>query len=125
MVAALLAEYDHVLAKSTNTERNDILQRVRKKGLVQDRESIEMWYAVPNAESPGNDSPGLDDAVHEPLRMAPRTRRGANWRESRRADVRVRVLRVLQPLQGVLVARGNEPAGIGLGPLIFRTRRPE
>jgi len=39
---------------------------VVKKVLVHSRESIEIWCAGPNAKRPGDDSPGLDDAVRTP-----------------------------------------------------------
>jgi hypothetical protein len=71
MAAVLLSDFDHVLAKGTNAEKKQLLHMVVKKVLVHSRESLEIWYAVPNGKRPGDDSPGLDDAVHEPLRMAP------------------------------------------------------
>ena len=115
MVAALLADFNQALAKGTNAEKKQLLQLTVKKVLVHDRESIEIWYAVPNAERPGDDSPGLDDAVRTPTKMAPRARRCANWM-GWRAEVWVRVFRVFRPRRGVLAARAGDTVEIGLGP---------
>jgi hypothetical protein len=60
--------------------------------------------------------PGPGDAVHEPLRMAPRARRCANWMESGHAEVWVRVYRVFRPRRGVLAAHYGDTVEIGLGP---------
>jgi hypothetical protein len=116
MVAALLSDFERILAQGTHAERRHILQRVVKKVLVHERESIEIWYAVPNAKGPGEDSPGPSDAVHEPLRLAPRARRCANWMGSGRAELWVRVFRVFRPRRGVLAARAGDAVEIGLGP---------
>jgi hypothetical protein len=67
-------------------------------------------------ERPSSASPGLDDAVHTPAKMAPRARRCANWMEGRRAEVWVRVFRVFRPRRGVLAARHGDTVEIGLGP---------
>ncbi len=69
-VSGILADFEKVL--TGGAEKKQVLQRVVKKVLVHSRESIEIWYAVPNGERPGGDSPGLDDdAVRTLTKMAP------------------------------------------------------
>ena len=71
MVAAPLADLERILANGTHAERWHILQRIVKQVRVHEREPIEIWYAVPNVERPGDDAPGLEDAVHGQLRLPP------------------------------------------------------
>jgi hypothetical protein len=58
LVAALLAEFDQILAKSTNAVQEHLLHLVVKQVPVHSREPIEIWYAVPNGERPEDDAPG-------------------------------------------------------------------
>ncbi len=115
-VATLLADFDRVLAAGSNSERKHLLHRVVKKVLAHSRESIEIWYAVPNAERPGATSPGPDAAVRTLTEMAACARQCTNRMGPRQGEVLVRVSRVFRPRRGLLAARAGGTVEIGLGP---------
>ncbi len=61
LLASLLADFDRVMAEEPNQKKKDLLHRVVKKVLVQDRQTVEVWYALPNSE-------GFDDSYKWLLR---------------------------------------------------------
>lgn len=60
MLAAILDEFEEVLASGTNPQKKHLLRRLVKKVLVSDRRTIEVWYGLPNRNSirtPGSLAP--------------------------------------------------------------------
>jgi len=49
MVEALLANFEEVMADGTNPQKRHLLQKLVKKVLVHDRQTIEVWYCLPEA----------------------------------------------------------------------------
>ena len=60
LIAALMADFDKVLASGTTPQKKHLLHRVVKEVRVHDRTTVEAFYAVPNL-----------DAVRTQPRMAP------------------------------------------------------
>ncbi|MFP4027429.1 MAG: recombinase family protein [Candidatus Brocadiia bacterium] len=65
MMAALVENFEQVMADGTNPQKKHLLQQVVKKVLVHDRQTIEVWYCLPAPASgcehwegwlPGEDS---------------------------------------------------------------------
>jgi len=48
MLAALVENFERVLAEGPNPQEKDLLRRMVKKVLVHDRRTIEVWYGSPN-----------------------------------------------------------------------------
>lgn len=48
MLAALIDNFDQVMAAGPNPHKRDLLHRLVKKVIVHDRRTAEIWYALPN-----------------------------------------------------------------------------
>ena len=60
MLAALLVNFEQVMAEGTNPQKKHLLRQLAKKVLVHDRRTVEVWYGLPNPPSvrtPGNMAP--------------------------------------------------------------------
>jgi site-specific DNA recombinase len=51
MLTALIDNFDQVIAAGTNPQKKHLLRQVVKKVLVHDRNTIEVWYGLPNPAS--------------------------------------------------------------------------
>lgn len=49
MLAALVDNFEQVLAEGANAQKKDLLRRMVKKVLIHDRRTVEVWYGLPNA----------------------------------------------------------------------------
>ena len=64
MLAAIVENFEQVMAESANPQKKHLLHRLVKKVLVHDRRTLEVWYALPNRRGfadcnkwlPGQDS---------------------------------------------------------------------
>ncbi len=107
MLAALLANFEHVMAEGTNPQKKHLLHQLVKKVLVHDRRTVEVWYALPNSPS-----------VRTPGNMAPRTSRSTNRRESvAEPEIYFRIVHIaLDTRNGAPVAYREQTVEIALGP---------
>jgi len=48
MLAALVDNFEQVMAEAPNSQKKEVLRRLVKKVLVHDRRTIEVWYGLPN-----------------------------------------------------------------------------
>lgn len=59
-LAALIDDFERVMAEGTNPQKRHLLQRLVKKVVVHDRRTVEIWYGLPSQTSvrtPGYSSP--------------------------------------------------------------------
>jgi hypothetical protein len=49
MLAALVDNFEEVLAAAPVPQKKHLLHRLVKKVLIHDRRTVEVWYALPNA----------------------------------------------------------------------------
>ena len=60
MLAAIIDDFEEVLASGTNPQKKHLLRRLVKKVLISDRHTVEVWYGLPNRTSvrmPGSLAP--------------------------------------------------------------------
>ena len=50
MLAKLMDDFERVMAEGTNPQKKHLLQHVVKKVLIHDRNTIEVWYGLPNSQ---------------------------------------------------------------------------
>ena len=48
LLSSLVDQFEKVMAAGTTARKKDLLHRVVKKVLVEDRLTVEVWYALPN-----------------------------------------------------------------------------
>jgi site-specific DNA recombinase len=107
LLAALIEDFDRVLAAGTNEQKKHLLHRMVKEVRVHERTSVEIHYAVPNLE---------DHEVRTQPQLARLVGQCANRMPRPGTGLRVRVWRALRPRRGRLSATLVEPtvlAGAG------------
>ena len=60
MLAAIIDDFEEVLASGTNPQKKHLLRRLVKKVLISNRHTVEVWYGLPNRNSvrmPGSLAP--------------------------------------------------------------------
>ena len=67
MLSGFIDDFEKVVAEGTNPQIKDLLHRLVKKVLIHDRQTIEIWYALPN-----------QTAVRTPAHTAPQMCRSTN-----------------------------------------------
>jgi hypothetical protein len=48
MLAAIVENFERVMAEGPNPQKKHLLRRLVKKVLVHDRRTVEVWYGLPN-----------------------------------------------------------------------------
>ncbi len=69
MLAAVVDNFERVMAEGPNPQKKDLLRRMVKKVLIHDKRTIEIWYALPNQASVrtlGNMAPRMHQSTNRP-----------------------------------------------------------
>jgi len=49
MLAAIVENFERVMAEGPSPQKKDLLRRMVKKVLIHDRRTVEVWYCLPNS----------------------------------------------------------------------------
>jgi len=122
MLAALVDNFEQVMAEGPNPKKKRLLRQLMKKVLIHDRRTVEVWYGLPNRASvstPGHLAPreGLGRRVFKNVPVfvgyirSERTERSANSRTDRGRTPRTRTTAAEAQRAREKAIRGGRGAG--------------
>jgi hypothetical protein len=105
MLAAVIDDFDEVLASGTNPQKKHLLRRLVKKVLIENRHTVEVWYGLPNRNS-----------VRMPGSLAPRLSRNTNRNKIAEPEVWFRIVHVTPENNSDFSDCQEQTVEIALGP---------